>query len=73
MSLNADALLCDLIQESGVRICTHELLINALLLGRRRLRFVQGKFREEVIGVTQHPYGVPTLPRGCLRLLRKPR
>ena len=70
MSLDADALLCDLIQEGGVGISPNESLINALLLWRRGLRFVQGKFRQEVIGVTEHPYGMPTLPRGCIRLLR---
>ena len=52
MSLDADALLCDLIQEGGVGISTNEPLINALLLWRRGLRFVQGKFRQKVIGVT---------------------
>lgn len=52
MRLKANTLLCDLIQEGGVGISTNEPLINALLFGRRGLRFVQGKFRQEVIGVT---------------------
>ncbi len=52
MRLEANALLCDLIQEGGVGISINELLINALLLRRRGLQFVQGKFRQEVIGVT---------------------
>ena len=51
MSLNPNALLCDLIQEGGVGISTNELLINALLLDRRGLWFVQGKFRQEIVGV----------------------
>ena len=73
MSLDANALLCDLIQEGGVGISTNEPLINALLLGRKGLRLVQGKFRQEVIGVTKHPNRMPTLSRGGLWLLRQPR
>ena len=43
MSLDADALLCDLIQEGRVGISTNEPLLNALLLGRRGASVCSGQ------------------------------